>query len=137
MERNTIIISSIIVLLIIIWLYYRSSESFTSISDQIGGSQNCNYLIIPDSTTNEPSMDSTNARNLCKNCDGCGICSNQIGMKNISECVTGNKNGPVDSRIFCQSYEYQDNQPIMNTSPTPKNILFNGKNYCHKSSHFL
>jgi hypothetical protein len=132
MERKTMIIIGVIVLLIVIWLYYRSSESFTSISDQIGGSQNCNYLIIPDSSssTNEYSMDSTNARNLCKNCTGCGICSNQLGMKNISECVTGDKNGPVDSRIFCKSYEYQNNQPIMNRSPTPKNNFFYGKNYC-------
>lgn len=132
MERNTIIIISIIVLLIIIWFYYRYSEPFTSISDQIGGSRNCNYLIIPDSSvsSNEPSMDSTNARNLCKNCDGCGICSNQLGMKNISECVQGDNNGPTDSRIFCQSYEYRNNQPIMNRSPTPKNNFFYAKNYC-------
>lgn len=132
------IIIGVIVLLIVVWLYYRSSEPFTSVSNQIGGSRNCNYLIIPDSTSNEASMDSTNARNMCKNCDGCGVCSNQLGNKNISECVAGDKNGPVDPRIFCQSYEFQNNQPILNKSTTPKNNFFYGdkskriNNYCSK-----
>ncbi len=107
------------------------TESFTSISDQIGGSQNCNYLIIPDSTSFEASIDSTNAIDMCKKCNGCGVCSNQYGMKIISECVTGDKNGPADPRIFCKSYEFQNMKPIINASPTPRNKFFNGKNYCH------
>ena len=128
MERKTMIIIGVIVWLIVVLLYYKSSEPFTSVSEQIGGSQNCNYLIIPDSTSNEDSMDSTNAINMCKNCDGCGVCSNKLGNKNISECVTWDKNGPADSRIFCQSYEYNNNEPILNKSATPKNNFFYGKN---------
>jgi hypothetical protein len=139
MERNTKIIIGVIVVLFIIWFWYRSTksnESFTSVYDQISGSDNCNYLIIPDSTSNEASMDSTNAHDMCKSCDGCGVCSNQIDSKNISECVKGGQSGPSDSRIFCKSYQYKNNQPIINSSSLPTNNYFYGdkskrmNNYC-------
>ena len=139
MEQKYIILI-VIVLLIIIVLYYSFTENFketfTSVYDQISG--NCNYLIIPDSTSNVPSMDPTNSRNMCINCDGCGVCSNQLGNKNISECVKGSETGPSDPRIFCKSYQYKSNQPVISSSPTPSNNFFYGdkskriNNYCSK-----